>query len=85
LGHYDGELPLSHASAEISQAFIARHSMVLPLLFSLLTTGAASTYGKGGNQVMAWDSAFLIFALLAVAGFAAAASSGHEGGSDKKG
>jgi hypothetical protein len=32
-----------------------------------------------------WINAFSILTLLVVAGFAAAASSGHEGGSDKKG
>jgi hypothetical protein len=58
--------------------------MVPSLLFMLLTTGAASTADQGGDQMTEWISAFSIFILLAVAGFAAAAS-GHEGGSDKKG
>jgi hypothetical protein len=57
--------------------------MVPALLLKLLTTDAASAAGQGGNQMTEWISAFSIITLLAVAGFAAAAFSGHEGGSDK--
>jgi hypothetical protein len=60
--------------------------MVPPLLFRLQTTGVASTAGEGRNHMTEWIGAFSILTLLAVAGFAVAASSGHERGrSDKKG